>query len=149
MLSTTPPRRATISRTTSPGLATVPPRSSIAFVAPAAADGALVDLAAQSLSLRSIKTRLGAADVLGADDIEAAREAGAPLYVFPNVAQWLLGGCRGCVIVDWHRAPVALDGVGIILCNATMAARLQGVTRNCFPAPLVAVPASKDIQNAA
>lgn len=120
-----------------------------AFVVPAIADGAMVDLAAQSLALCGIKSRLGAAEVVGAAEVEEARESGEPLYVSASLPQWLRGGCRGCVIVDWRRAAHALDGVRIFLCAEAAAPRLRELTRNFFPAPLVAVPAQKDNRHAA
>ena len=59
--------------------------ASTAFIVPAVADGCVVDLVAQSLALKGIRSRLGVASVLGADDVEAARTNGQPLYVFSNI----------------------------------------------------------------
>lgn len=122
---------------------------SAAFIAPAVEGGVVIDLAAQSFATRAVRTRLGAADLLGADDVAAARESGTPLCVFASVSRWLRGGCHGAVILDWRRASVSLDGMTVILCDAHTAPRLRDATRHCHPPALIAVPARKDARHAA
>jgi hypothetical protein len=86
-----------------------------------------VDLVAQTFALKGIRARLGVASVVGADDIEAARESGQPLYIFSSLPQWLKGGGRGAVIVEWQQAVRELDGVPAILCSGSVSDRLYAV----------------------
>jgi hypothetical protein len=124
-------------------------QASAAFVVPAVANGCVVDLVAQTFALKGIRTRLGAAAAVGADDIEAAKENGQPLYVFSSIPQWLKGGGRGAVIVDWHRAAHELDGVPAILCSSSVSDRLYAVTRQCVPVPVIATPSNNGARHAA
>ncbi len=124
-------------------------QASTAFVVPAVTDGCVVDLVAQTFSVKGIRSRLGVTAVLGADDIEAARTNGQPLYVFSSIPQWLKGGGRGAVVVDWQRAAHELEGVPAILCSASVADRLYAVTRQCVPAPVIATPSNKEARHAA
>ena len=123
--------------------------ASAAFIVPAVADGCMVDLVAQTFSLKGIRSRLGAVSVLGEDDVEAARTDGQPLYVFSSIPQWLKGGGRGAVVVDWQHAAHELDGVPAILCSASVADRLYAVTRQCVPAPVIATPSDSGVHRAA
>jgi hypothetical protein len=116
---------------------------------PAFADGCVVDLVAQTFSLKGIRSRLGVTSALGADDIEAARTTGQPLYVFASIPQWLKAGGLGAVVVDWQRAARELDGVPAILCSASVADRVYTVTRQCVPAPVIATPSDNGVQHAA
>jgi hypothetical protein len=92
---------------------------------------------------------MGVASVVGSDDVEAARTNGQPLYVFSSVPQWLKGGGRGCVVVDWQRAADELDGVPAILCSATVADRLYSITREGMPVPVIATPSNNGARHAA
>jgi hypothetical protein len=111
-----------------------------AIIVPSAADGALVDLVSQSLGSGKLRTRLDVAAVVGADEIEQAKIAGRPLLVFDTLTTWLRAGCRGAVVVDWHRAGAELDGVRAILTPQRLAQRLHNATARCWPRPMVAVP---------
>ena len=124
-------------------------QASTAFIVPALADGCVVDLVAQTFGLKGIRSRLGVASLVGSDDVEAARTNGQPLYVFSSIPQWLKGGGRGAVVVDWQHAAHELDGVPAILCSASVADRLYAVTRQCVPAPVIATPSDSGVRRAA
>jgi hypothetical protein len=111
-----------------------------ACVVAATQDGGLVDLAAATLDNHRIAlTRHGTADLLGADEVEQARETGSPLFVFESILNWLQAGTRGCVVIDWRRAAILLDGVRVILCNKRLADRLLRATASCWPRPDVRI----------
>jgi hypothetical protein len=59
-----------------------------AVIVPAAGDGAVVDLVAQGLNSGRMLSRLGAAALLGSDEIEQARQSGDSLMVFNNALSW-------------------------------------------------------------
>jgi hypothetical protein len=124
-------------------------QASTGFIVPALANGCVLDLVAQTFALKGIRTRLGIASVVGADDIEAAKENGQPLYVFSNIPQWLKGGGRGAVIVEWQHAARELDGVPAMLCSASVSDRLYAVTRQCVPVPVIATPSNSGARHAA
>jgi hypothetical protein len=120
-----------------------------AVIVPATMDGALVDLVADDLTTGAISTRLDVANVIGADWIERARSAGAPLYIFSTVSRWLRGGGIGVVVVDWKHIASELDGIAAILCSPEIAGRLQRATARSIPRPFVAVPNAKGAAHAA
>jgi hypothetical protein len=120
-----------------------------AFIVPAVVDGLVVDLVAQSFGLRGICSRLGVTSLVGSDDVEAARTNGQPLYIFSSIPQWLKGGGRGAVVVDWQQAAHELDGVPAILCSPSIADRLFSITRECMPAPVIATPSDSGVRRAA
>jgi hypothetical protein len=124
-------------------------QASTAFIVPAIANGCVVDLVAQTFAMKGIRTRLGAAGVVGADDIEAAKDNGQPLYVFSSIPQWLKGGGRGAVVVEWQHAGRELDGVRAILCCASVSDQLYAVTRQCVPVPVIATPSEMGDRHAA
>ena len=124
-------------------------QASTAFVVPAVVDGCVIDLVAQTFGLKGIRSRLGVVSLLGSDDVEAARTNGQPLYVFSSIPQWLKGGSRGAVVVDWQRAAHGLESVPAILCSASVADRLYAVTRQCVPPPVIATPSDSEVRRAA
>ncbi len=69
-----------------------------ALIAPVVELGQLTDLAAWGLNSKRTLSRLGVAAVLSADEIDFARETGAPLLVFDGLYQWLRG--HGLGVVD-------------------------------------------------
>lgn len=111
-----------------------------AVILPAIEDGGIVDLVAQGLNSGSLLTRLGAASVIGADEIERARSTEQPLYIFASPLAWLRGGGRGAVVVDWRNVGRELEGVQTIICSESIAARLHAGTRKCFPLPAITIP---------
>jgi hypothetical protein len=111
-----------------------------ALIVPACKEGRIVDLIAQSLADGRQLTRLGLVDLLGRDELEFARDRGEALLVFDDVLAWLRGDCRGSVILDWHRALRALDGLGMLLCSERIAPVLHRATRQCRLVPTIAVP---------
>ena len=113
-----------------------------AFIVPAVVDGAVVDLVACTIVRpRRMRSRLGVACVVGADEISRARETVTPLYVFEDAAQWLYGHTRGAVILDWQRGVGEVEGVAELICSATTAPRLYEATRRCWPRPTIAFTA--------
>jgi hypothetical protein len=120
-----------------------------AVIVPACEDGAVVDLVAQCLAGGPMLSRLGLARLLGADEVERARDSDDPLPVFGDAVAWLRGHGRGTVIVDWHRAPARLDGVRVLLCRETLAPVLHRATRRCRPLPTIAVPRLTEARYAA
>ena len=80
-----------------------------------------------------MRSRLGVAVLLGADEVFRARETKAPFYVFDDALRWLRGHTRGAVIVDWERAAGEIEGVEQI-CSAS---RRPACTSD---APLLATP---------
>jgi len=113
------------------------------------ADGCVVDLAAQTFGLKGIRSRLGVASLVGSDDVEAARTSGQPLCIFSSIPQWLKGGGRGVIVVDWRRAARELDGLPAILCSPSIADRLYSITRECAPRPVIAIPSDSGVRHAA
>jgi hypothetical protein len=111
------------------------------LIVPSTEDGALVDLVAMDLGNLHMATRLGAADAVGADAINFARETQELLYVFGNTATWLRGGALGAVIVDWRRAGALLDGVPTIVTTMRLAKQLHGATAQCWPRPNIYIAA--------
>lgn len=111
-----------------------------AIIVPATDDGALVDLVAQDLATGRLRTRLDVTAIVGADEIEAARDTGRPVLAFPDLVSWLRGSCRGVVIADWRRADRALDGVAAILTSRRLVEPLARATRACRPRPVIAAP---------
>lgn len=122
---------------------------SAAIIAPASQDGAIHDLAAQTIPNGHLFTRLGTAAVVGADEVEAVKTVGRPLIVYATLTAWLRGGTRGSVIVDWTRAGEALDGVPAILTTQSLASRLHAATSGCWPRPVIAVPVARGVDHAA
>jgi hypothetical protein len=120
-----------------------------AVIVPACEEGAIVDLVAQCLASGRMLSRLGLACLLGADEVERARDSDNPLPVFGDATAWLRGHGRGTVIVDWHRAPARLDGVRVLLCGETLAPALHRATRRCRPLPTIAVPRLTEARHAA
>lgn len=120
-----------------------------AVIVPACEDGAVVDLVAQGLARGRMLCRLGLACLLGADEVERARDSDNPLPVFGDAVAWLRGHGRGTAIVDWHRAPARLDGVRVLLCRETLAPALHRATRRCRPLPTIAVPRLAEARHAA
>ena len=79
--------------------------------------GRIVDLVACTLAApHRMRSRYGAAAIVGFDEVERAREADAPLLVFDNTIRWLYARSRGAVVIDWEKAPREIEGVTIILC---------------------------------
>jgi hypothetical protein len=120
-----------------------------AFIVPAIEDGAVADLVACSVETRRMRSRHGAAALVGFDEIDRAREADAPLLVFDNAIRWLRGNTRGAVIVDWKRAVGELEGVEILMCSASLAPRLHDATRRCWPRPTIAFAQPEKMRHAA
>lgn len=82
-----------------------------AVIVPVFADGALVDLVACGLETRAIRTRCGAATVLGEEWLDHARETGEAVGLFPDPIEWLRNGRRGAVLLDLRAACFALADV--------------------------------------
>jgi len=97
----------------------------------------LIDLVACIIPQRRMRSRRGIASVIGLDEIELAREADAPLYVFDDVAVWLKGGALGAVIVDWDRGIREIEGARALICSESLAPRLHEATRRCWPRPTI------------
>jgi hypothetical protein len=110
-----------------------------AVIVPATEDGAVVDLVAQGLNSGRMLPRLGAATVLGSEEIERVRQSDDPLIVFNNALLWLRGHTRGVVVVNWQIAGQELEGVETLLCRNDLAERLHEATRRCWPVPTIAV----------
>ena len=110
-----------------------------AAIVPVCEEGAIVDLVAQRLGDGRLLSRLGLVDLLGWDELQKARDSGAPLLVYGDVLTWLRGQGRGAVLLDWRAAHRHLDGVATLLCSARIAPRLHRATRRCRPLPTVAV----------
>jgi len=110
-----------------------------AAIVPACEEGAIVDLVAQRLGDGRLLSRLGLVDLLGWDELQKARDSGAPLLVYGDVLTWLRGQGRGAVLLDWRAAHRHLDGLATLLCSARIAPRLHRATRRCRPLPTVAV----------
>jgi hypothetical protein len=111
-----------------------------AVIVPACEEGAIGDLVAQGLTSGRMLPRMGVASVLGADEINTAREDDQPLLIFVNAMSWLRGGCRGAVIIDWQQAGDSLDGTEVIHCPISIAADIYKATRRCWPLPKIRVP---------
>jgi len=111
-----------------------------ALIVPACEDGTIVDLVAQGLTSGRMLPRMGIAAVLGADEIEMAREDERPLLIFANALSWLRGGCRGAVIIDWQQAGYSLNGIEAIHSPVLIAADIYKATRRCWPLPKIRVP---------
>jgi hypothetical protein len=111
-----------------------------AVVAPAGDEGLITDLVAQPLPSGRAVTRLGIAAVVGADEAEAARDAGEPLNVFNNIISWLRGDCRGVVVLDWRRAVGTLEGITTLQCSPSIADTAYRATRRSWPVPQILVP---------
>lgn len=120
-----------------------------ALIVPSSEAGALVDLVAHGVNAGRMLTRLGAAHLIGADEVEWARESGDPLFVFDDALGWLRGSTYGVVILDWQRAGYELDGVRVVMCSRPLAPRLYAATRKCWPPPTIAVPSAQDVRRAA
>jgi hypothetical protein len=110
-----------------------------AVIVPAVEEGVLVDLVAQGLNSGRMLPRLGAAAVLGSEEIERARQCEDPLLVFNNAMSWLRGNTRGVVVINWREAGRELDGVETLFCRKDLAERLHEATRRCWPVPTIAV----------
>jgi hypothetical protein len=110
-----------------------------AAIVPATRDGAVVDLVAQGLNSGRMLSRLGAAAVIGSDEIEQARQSDDALIVFNNALSWLRGHARGIVVVNWQEAGRELEGVETLCCRKDLAGRLHEATRHCWPVPTIAV----------
>ena len=122
--------------------AIAPEFGNAACVVAATQDGSrLVDLAAATLDNHRITLmRNGAADLIGADEVERARETGCPLLVFDSILNWLQGGTRGCVVTDWARAAAAFNGLSALVCGSlAMAERLDRATTRCLQPPVIGV----------
>ena len=110
-----------------------------AVIVPAVDDGIVVDLAAQGLNSGRMLSRLGAATVIGSDEIELARQSDDALIVFNNATSWLRGHTRGVVVLNWQEAGRELEGVETLFCRKGQAERLYEATRNCWPVPTIAM----------
>ena len=110
-----------------------------AVIVPAVEEGVVVDLVAQGLNSGRMLPRLGAATVLGSEEIERVRQSDDPLMVFNNALSWLRGHTRGVVVVNWQKAGRELEGVETLLCRKDLAERLHEATRRCWPVPTIAV----------
>jgi GNAT superfamily N-acetyltransferase len=110
-----------------------------AVIVPAVDDGIVVDLAAQGLNSGRMLSRLGAATVIGSDEIERARQSDDALIVFNNATSWLRGHTRGVVVLNWQEAGRELEGVETLFCRKDLAQRLHEATRRCWPIPTIAV----------
>jgi hypothetical protein len=110
-----------------------------AVIVPATEDGAVVDLVAQGLNSGRMLSRLGAATVIGSDEIERARQSDDALIVFNNALTWLRGHTRGVVVLNWEEAGRELEGVETLFCRKDLAGRLHEATRRCWPVPTIAV----------
>jgi hypothetical protein len=94
-------------------------------------------------------TRRGLVDLLGRDELEAARDCGDPLLVFGDVLAWLKGHSRGAVLLDWQQAHRQLDGLAALFCSERTAPLLHRATRRCRPVPTIAVPRRGQARHAA
>jgi len=122
--------------------------SEAAAIVPSFVDG-LEDLVAHGLRSRRTLTRLGLAAVVGAIEIDNAREQDQPLLVFSDPLAWLRGDTHGIVVIDWKHIGAELEGVRALICLPTIAPQLHQATRCCWPRPVVATPPRKDLQHAA
>jgi hypothetical protein len=120
-----------------------------AFIAPAFDRHGLADLVAEGMRSRKLRRRLGAALLVGAEQIDLARETGDPLFVFPSLVSWLQGHCLGCVVIDWRAVGSELEGVRSIICSAADARRLYHATARCWPRPIIGSPAAAEVRRAA
>lgn len=119
-----------------------------ATIVPSFVDG-LEDLVAHGLRSRRTLTRLGLATVVGATEIDKARDNEGPLLVFNDPLAWLRGNTHGIVVIDWKNIGAELEGVRALICSLAIAPRLYKATRRCWPRPVVATPPRKDLQHAA
>ncbi len=119
-----------------------------AFIAPAIDGEALVDLVAHGVNSGRLLTRLGAAPLLGADEIERSLSTDMPLYVFDGVPQWLRGQTRGVVPIDWQVIGREIEGVHTLICGRSIAPRLYAATMRCWPTPTIATP-DEELRHAA
>jgi hypothetical protein len=110
-----------------------------AVIVPAVEDGIVVDLVAQGLNSGRMLSRLGAATVIGSDEIGRARQSDDALIVFNNAMAWLHGHTRGVVVLNWQEAGRELEGVETLFCRKDLAERLHEATRRCWPVPTIAV----------
>jgi hypothetical protein len=110
-----------------------------AAIVSATADGVVVDLVAQGLNSGRMLSRLGAAAVIGSDEIQRAHQSDDPLIVFNNAMSWLRGHTRGVVVLNWQEAGRELEGVETLFCRKDLAERLHEATRRCWPVPTIAV----------
>lgn len=84
----------------------------------------IVDLVACGLETRAIRTRCGAATVLGEEWLDLARETGGAARMFPDPIEWLRNGGRGAVLLDQRAAPFALADVPAVnWCGSEVHAR--------------------------
>lgn len=84
----------------------------------------IVDLVACGLETRAIRTRCGAATVLGEEWLDLARETGGAARMFPDPIEWLRNGGRGAVLLDQRAAPFALADVSAVnWCGSEMHAK--------------------------
>jgi hypothetical protein len=120
-----------------------------AIIVPAITNLGIEDLVANGLRSRRTLTRHGLAAVVGAIEIDKAREHDQPLLVFNDPLAWLRGDTHGIVVIDWKTIGAELDGVRALICSPTIAPRLHQATRCCWPRPVVATPPRKDLQHAA
>jgi len=120
-----------------------------ALIVPAFEYGSLVDLIAFGLASRRMRSRLGVVSILGIEEVERARESGAPLLIFESVVGWLKGHRLGAVIVDWADAAHELDGVSAVLCSPNIAGQLHSVVERLWHPPTIAVLESKEMRHAA
>ena len=118
-----------------------------AAIVPATEDGVVVDLVAQGLNSGRMLSRLGAATVIGSDEIERARQSDDALIVFNNALSWLRGHTRGVVVLNWQEAGRELEGVETLFCRKDLAERLHEATRHCWPVPTIAV--AEELRHAA
>lgn len=126
------------------------PEGHVAIIAPCFdLCGDLIDLVAHGLRTGRQATRLGAAEILGLEAVEIAKETGGPLFVYRDAYMWLVGHGLGAVVLDWVSVPDTLSGVATMLCHRDTAPTLYAATRDCWPIPEIAVYTPKEARNAA
>lgn len=106
--------------------------------------GDLADLVAHGIQTGRQVTRLGAAEILGLEAVEVAKETGGTLFVYRDAYMWLVGHGCGAVVLDWVSVPDTLSGVATMLCHRDTAPKLYAATRDCWPIPEIAVYAPKE-----
>jgi hypothetical protein len=112
--------------------------------------GGIADLVACTLAApHHMRSRYGAAAIIGLAKVELAREADTPLLVFDHAIRWLYARSHGAVIVDWNRAAREIEGVKTLLCPKSLAPRLREATRRCWPRPTIAFAEPEAMRHAA
>jgi hypothetical protein len=113
------------------------PEGELALIVGAFERGALFDLVAVSPFTFGIRTRLGEANLLGADWLEVARWHERSLKLYAEPFSWLRHGRNGAVILDWRGIGFRLSDMPSIVCETEA---LADQVRDAFARPLPLPP---------